>query len=129
MIIAGEPSGDMRGMELVKDLKGLVPGIDLWGVGGDLMQSEGVELIEHVRNLSIIGVWGVIKNLHNIHRQFSDIKSAVMERKPDLAILIDYPGFNLKLAKFLKKQNIPVIYYIIPQVWAWQYPTGMELDQ
>ncbi len=83
------------------------------------MRKEGVELIEHIKNLSIVGIWEVIKNLSKIRSHYKNILKNVEKRKPDMAILVDYPGFNLRLAKLLKKKNIPVVYYIIPQVWAW----------
>ncbi len=83
------------------------------------MAREKVELTEHIRNLSMVGAAEIISKLPTIHRQYKDITRNVMSRKPDLAILIDYPGFNLKVAGYLRRKSIPVIYYIIPQVWAW----------
>ncbi|MGB2631019.1 MAG: lipid-A-disaccharide synthase [Candidatus Omnitrophota bacterium] len=119
LIIAGEPSGDIRAGEVVKELKKLLPGTSFWGIGGDSMEEQGVELIEHVRRLSIVGVWEAIKKLPTIHRQYQNVVENIRTRKPALAILVDYPGFNLKTAAFLHSENIPVVYYIIPQVWAW----------
>jgi lipid-A-disaccharide synthase len=119
LIIAGEPSGDIRGGELLSELKGLLPETSFWGIGGDRMKDEGVELIEHVQNLSIVGVWEAIKDLSRIREQYKQVAENVKKRKPSLAILIDYPGFNLKIASFLHREKIPVVYYIIPQVWAW----------
>ncbi|MGD2278524.1 MAG: lipid-A-disaccharide synthase [Candidatus Omnitrophota bacterium] len=119
LIIAGEPSGDIRAGELIKELKKFLPEVHFWGIGGDRMEAEGVELIKHVRHFSIIGVWEAIKKLPQIHRQFKDVVKNARERKPFLAVLVDYPGFNLKLAAFLHGEKIPVIYYIIPQIWAW----------
>ena len=119
LIISGEPSGDIRGAELVKALKNLLPEYSFWGIGGDSLEKENVTLIDNIKNLSIIGVGQVIRKLPLIRKQFQNILDESAKRKPDLAILIDYPGFNLRLAKKLKSQGIPVIYYIIPQVWAW----------
>ncbi len=119
LIIAGEPSGDMRAAELVKELKKMVPGAIFWGVGGDLSAAEGVELVEHIKNLSIMGIWEAVKKLPQIRAQYKALTEEVLKRNPDLAILVDYPGFNLKMARFLHSENIPVAYYIIPQVWAW----------
>lgn len=119
LIIAGEPSGDMRAGELLKELKSLLPGVSFWGIGGDCMKRKGVDLIEHVSNLSIVGVWEAIRNLGKIRRQYKNLTDSIQKRKPAMAILVDYPGFNLKIAGFLHRMNIPVIYYIIPQVWAW----------
>ncbi|MCP4680876.1 MAG: lipid-A-disaccharide synthase [Desulfobacterales bacterium] len=119
-IIAGEPSGDMRGGELLRELKNILPDASFWGIGGDRMERQGVDLIEHVRNLSLVGAWEVIKKLPRIRAQYRMVTKKVLERKPDLAILIDYPGFNLKIAGFLHQHGIPVIYYVVPQVWAWR---------
>lgn len=119
LIIAGEPSGDMRASELLKELRPLMPDVHFWGTGGDSMLRENVELIEHICNLSMVGVWEVLKKLHLVRRQLSELKKEIKKRKPDFAILVDYPGFNLKMAEYLKKNGIPVVYFIIPQVWAW----------
>lgn len=119
LIIAGEPSGDMRGGELLKELNKSLPGISFWGIGGDHMLREGVELIEHIRKLSVVGVWEGLKSLPRTKLQLRRCVRAVQKRKPIAAILIDYPGFNLTLAKYFHDKNIPVIYYVIPQVWAW----------
>ena len=119
LIITGEPSGDMRGAELLKELKPLVSNISFWGIGGDRLEAEGLELIEHVRNLSIVGVWEALKSIGTIRSQYKKCVENICRRKPTAVILVDYPGFNLRIAKYLHKHNIPVIYYIIPQVWAW----------
>ena len=119
LIITGEPSGDLRAGELLKELKDLLPNTSFWGIGGDHMSRQSVELIEHIRRLSLVGVWEVIKNLSRIRKHYKNVIRNIQKRKPDLAILIDYPGFNLRVAGFLHAENIPVIYYVIPQVWAW----------
>jgi len=119
LIVAGEPSGDMRAGELFKDLTDSLPGASFWGIGGDNMLEHGVELIEHIRDLSVAGVWEAIKNYPKIRAQYRNCVENIRQRRPAAAILIDYPGFNLRLAKYLHKENIPVIYYVIPQVWAW----------
>lgn len=121
LVIAGEPSGDVRAGELLKELKKLLPDISFWGIGGDHMEAQGVELIEHISRFSIIGLWEAIKNISRIHKQFKMVINNVKSRKPSLAILVDYPGFNLKLAASLYYANVPVIYYIVPQIWAWGY--------
>lgn len=119
LIIAGEPSGDARSSELLKELKKLLPDISFWGVGGDLMAREGVDLIAHIRDFCVMGVWEAVKSLGRIRSQLAHITGEIKARKPSFAILVDYPGFNLKIAHFLKSQNIPVVYYVVPQVWAW----------
>ncbi|RKY42371.1 MAG: lipid-A-disaccharide synthase [Candidatus Makaraimicrobium thalassicum] len=119
LIITGEPSGDMRAGELLKELKKLLPEASFWGIGGDCMAGQGAELIEHVRKLSIVGVWEAVKDLSRIRRQYKNTAENIRKRRPGLAILVDYPGFNLSVARFLRRENIPVVYYILPQVWAW----------
>jgi len=119
LIIAGEPSGDVRGAELIGELRKLAPSLSFWGIGGDRMADNGVDLVEHVRDLSIVGAWEALKKLTRIRTQYRKIIATVGERKPLAAILIDYPGFNLMVAKELHSRGIPVVYYIIPQVWAW----------
>ena len=120
LIVTGEPSGDIRAAEMLKELKKLTgETVSFWGIGGDNMADQGVELTEHIKNLSLVGVVEVVKKIFSIRRQFNKVEALARERKPALAILIDYPGFNLKLAKFLHDMGVPVIYYVIPQVWAW----------
>jgi len=119
LIVAGEPSGDIRAGELLKELNKIMPGCSFWGIGGDMMEAQGVELTEHIRNLSLVGIWEIVLNLKKIFTQYKKLTKNILKRKPDMAILIDYPGFNLKIARFLHKQKIPVVYYVIPQVWAW----------
>ncbi|MBU0570423.1 MAG: lipid-A-disaccharide synthase [Candidatus Omnitrophica bacterium] len=119
LIISGEPSGDARGAELLRELKPLACDMSFWGIGGDRLRDEGLELIEHVKNLSIVGVWEALTRIGTIRSQYKKCVENIRRRKPVAAILVDYPGFNLRIAKYLSEQSIPVIYYIIPQVWAW----------
>ncbi len=119
-IIAGEASGDLHGSNLVKELKLLdkEAGIRCWG--GDLMQQAGAELVKHYRDLAFMGFIEIVKNLPEILRNLSFCKKDILAFKPDTLILIDYPGFNLRIAHWAKEQNIKVVYYISPQVWAWK---------
>jgi lipid-A-disaccharide synthase len=119
LIIAGEPSGDNIGGLLSAELKLLAPEVELFGIGGDRMDMSGVNLIYHVNQLSFLGFWEVMKHLPFIREVEKNILTQIDTRKPDLAILIDYPGFNLRLAKKLKDRRIPIMYYVSPQVWAW----------
>lgn len=119
LIIAGEPSGDIHAAKLLKELRALMPNTTFWGIGGDAMIAEGFEVVEHIKNLSIVGVWEVITKVPQIRRQMSLVTKESAERRPDAVILVDYPGFNLNLARKFKSMEIPVLYYIIPQVWAW----------
>ncbi len=118
-IIAGEPSGDIRAAELLRELKKITGGLSFWGVGGDKMRAEGVELIGHIKDFSIIGVWEAIVKLPRLLDQYRIVTRNIASRNPGLAILVDYPGFNLKIASYLHARGIPTVYYIIPQVWAW----------
>ena len=117
--VAGEASGDNVGGLLSAELRLLRPDIELFGLGGDRMFASGVELLYHTNLLSFLGFWEVLKHLGFIRRVEQDLLSKIDEKKPSLAILIDYPGFNMRLAKKLRERKIPVMYYVSPQVWAW----------
>ena len=119
LIIAGEPSGDLHASNLVRDLKTLAPDLRFFGLGGNLSQDAGVEIVSDISSLALVGLADVLKNIFAVGKVYRGILKKVDQEHPDLAILIDYPGFNLRLAKELKKRSIPVIYYISPQVWAW----------
>lgn len=119
LIVAGEASGDLHGSSLVRELRKRSSGLEIFGMGGDKMKREGVELIFHVDKLAFMGFFEVLKNLGFVRRVMKSMVSEAEERKPDLAVLIDYPGFNLRFASRLKNLGIPVVYYISPQVWAW----------
>jgi len=118
-VIAGEASGDLHGSNLVRELKKLNTNLEIRGWGGDLMQKEGVDLQKHYRDLAFMGFVEVLKNLRTILRNLDFCKKDILDFKPDAIVLIDYPGFNLRIAKWAKKQGIRVIFYIAPQVWAW----------
>jgi lipid-A-disaccharide synthase len=119
MIIAGEASGDLHGGELLRELKALGPGLEIFGIGGDRMKAEGMELVYHVRELSFMGFAEVLGHLPFIRSVMKNLERMMKERRPDALLLIDYPGFNLRFAGKAHRAGIPVIYYISPQVWAW----------
>jgi lipid-A-disaccharide synthase len=119
LIIAGEASGDTLGAGLVSEFAKIKPGHDFFGFGGDKMTAVGVESIYHIKDLAIFGFWEVVKNIRFIKKVERDLLAEVDRRKPSLAILIDYPGFNLRLAPKLRQRGIKVFYYISPQIWAW----------
>jgi lipid-A-disaccharide synthase len=119
LIVAGEASGDLHGGALVRAIQERRPELRFFGIGGDRMSESGVRLIRHVRDMSFLGFFEVVKHLPLIRRVFSEIVEAMESRRPALAIFIDYPGLNLKLAQQAKKRGIPVVYYVSPQVWAW----------
>jgi lipid-A-disaccharide synthase len=119
-IIAGEASGDLHGSNLVKELKNIdtIATIRCWG--GDLMREAGAELVKHYRDLAFMGFVEVVINLRTIMKNLRFCKNDILRFKPEALILIDYPGFNLRIAEWAKRQGIKVIYYISPQVWAWK---------
>lgn len=120
LISSGEPSGDLYGAELVRHLRQAVPGLEAVGLGGDRLAAQGVDLLAHVRELAVVGLWEVVSHLRRIHQIFRAVLARVDHERPDLAVLIDYPDFNLRLAAALRRRGIPVVYYISPQVWAWR---------
>ncbi|MBE76383.1 MAG: lipid-A-disaccharide synthase [Candidatus Marinimicrobia bacterium] len=121
-IVAGEPSGDIHAAKLVSALKGLSPKTKFFGNGGDKMAESGVKIIHHINDLSIMGFVEVIKHFPRLLRIMKETLSAIKNINPDRIILVDYPGFNLRLAKKIKNLNmdIPVTYFILPQLWAWK---------
>lgn len=119
-IIAGEASGDLHGSNLIKELKMLDDQASFRCWGGDLMQAQKATLVKHYRELAFMGFIEVVKNLNAIIKNLSFCKKDIDSYKPDVVILIDYPGFNLRIAGWAKQKGFPVIYYISPQVWAWK---------
>ncbi|HEY0355786.1 MAG TPA: lipid-A-disaccharide synthase, partial [Flavisolibacter sp.] len=119
-LIAGEASGDLHGSNLVKELKKLDQGAEIRAWGGDLMQAAGADVVKHYRDLAFMGFVEVIMNLRTIMANLRFCKADIEEYKPDVLVLIDYPGFNLRVAKWAKEKGYHIIYYISPQVWAWK---------
>jgi len=119
MIVAGEASGDLHGSGLVREMFKMQPDLEISGIGGDRMQQQGVRLLYHINEMSVLGFWDVLKRFAFFRKVYHQLVSAMEELQPDLLILIDYPGMNLKLARAAKKRAIKVFYYIAPQVWAW----------
>lgn len=119
-LIAGEASGDLHGSNLIKGIKEVDSKADLRCWGGDLMQQAGAELVRHYKECAIMGFVEVLTNLGKITRNLKDCKKDILEYNPDVLILIDYPGFNFRIAEFAKKRGIRVFYYIAPKVWAWK---------
>jgi len=120
LIVAGEQSGDLHGSNLVREMCALDPGIGFFGIGGDLMRKAGVRLVAHSSQMAVVGLTEVVTKLGFILSARRTIKGILKKTPPDLVILIDYPDFNMSLAKFAKNAGIPVFYYISPQVWAWR---------
>ncbi len=120
-LIAGEASGDLHASNLMREIKKTDHKAKFTFLGGDLMASEGGKCVKHYREMAFMGFLPVLLNLRKIFRNLSECKLAIEEFKPDVVILIDYPGFNLRVAKYVKTTTqIPVIYYIPPKIWAWK---------
>lgn len=118
-IIAGEASGDLHGANLMKALKNKDPEADMRIWGGDLMENAGGTLVKHYQDLAFMGFVEVLMNIRTILRNIRFCKKDILDFQPDALILIDYPGFNLRIAKWAKAQGLKVFYYISPQLWAW----------
>ena len=118
-MIAGEVSGDLHGAALITELKKMDENVDVFGIGGDMMKSAGMKEIYHINNMAFLGFLEVIRHLPFIKKVQKDLLKLVEEKEIKTAVLIDYPGFNLNIAKKLKAMGVKIIYYISPQVWAW----------
>ncbi|MBT7573227.1 MAG: lipid-A-disaccharide synthase, partial [Flavobacteriaceae bacterium] len=118
-IIAGEASGDLHGSNLIKEIIELDPNADIRAWGGDKMQDAGAKVVKHFKDLAFMGFYEVIINIKTILKNISFCKKDILEFNPDKIIFIDYPGFNMRIAKWSKKYKFETIYYIAPQLWAW----------
>lgn len=119
-LIAGEASGDLHGGNLVRELLKLDPSLEIRAWGGDNMEAAGAKVVKHYRELAFMGFTQVLLNLPAILRNIKACKADILQFKPDAVVLIDYPGFNLRMAEFAHGKGIKVFYYISPQVWAWK---------
>ncbi len=119
-LIAGEASGDLHGANLMRALAEIDPQAQFRFWGGDRMEAVGGKLIKHYRDLAFMGFWEVVTNLRTILRNIDLCKGDITAYQPDALIFIDYPGFNMRIAKWAKQQGIPTHYYISPQIWAWK---------
>lgn len=119
-MVAGERSGDLHGAELASELKALLGQVEIRGCGGEAMQQAGVDLVADLRDFAMVGITEVIAGLPRARRAFNRLLAEAERHRPALAVLIDAPSLNLRLAKRLKWQGIPVVYYVSPQIWAWK---------
>ena len=119
-IIAGEASGDLHGSNLTKELRKLDASAQIRAWGGDLMQAAGADIVKHYRDLAFMGFIEVVRNLPTIMRNLRWCKQDIQSFQPDVLVLVDYPGFNLRIAKWAREQGLRIVYYISPQVWAWK---------
>ena len=120
LLSAGEASGDTYGAQMIDALRQLAPEAAFFGMGGEKMQASGCELLVHANEVAVVGLVEVVKHLPAIRRRFKHLLAEAARRKPDAAVLIDFPDFNLRLARELHKLGIPVFYFVSPQIWAWR---------
>ena len=120
MVVAGEASGDLHGAHLVTALKKLIPNVNCYGLGGEMMHKAGVDIRVNVSELSVVGLIEVLKHYPRLRIVLNKMKRELQNDSPDLLVLIDSPDFNLPLAKTAKKYGVKVMYYISPQIWAWR---------
>lgn len=128
-LIAGERSGDLHGSNLVKSLKAEDPQAELVCWGGEQMEAAGARLLRHYREIAVMAIWEVIIKLFTILKYIKECRRDILEFQPDVVILIDFGGFNLKIAKLLKRENIPVYYYISPKIWAWNTSRAFKIKR
>ncbi|QRR03878.1 lipid-A-disaccharide synthase [Dyadobacter sandarakinus] len=128
-LIAGERSGDLHGSNLIKGIRASDPEAEFRGWGGDMMQVEHMKLVTHYKDTAFMGFWEVAKNLGTIRGFLKKCKSDILSWQPDALILIDYPGFNLRIAAFAKSRGLKVFYYISPKVWAWNQRRAWKIKE
>ena len=126
-LIAGERSGDLHAANLMKALLKEDPQARFRYFGGDYMQAVGGTLVVHYREMAFMGFWEVVKNLSSVKKRLTQCKEDISAYKPDAVILVDYAGFNLKIAKYAKKEGFKVFYYISPKVWAWNQKRALKI--
>lgn len=119
LILTGEASGDLHGARVIRELKKLIPDLNVFGIGGEKFKAEEIELVSHIKDITVVGFSEVIPKFFRIRKVMKLIYKKMIDEHPDMCLLIDYPGFNLRFAKLAKNQGIKVVYYILPQVWAW----------
>ncbi len=128
-IIAGEASGDLHAANLMNEIKNLDKDAQFRVWGGDLMQKEGGQIVKHYTELAFMGFVEVLMNIRQIKSNFELCKTDLLDFKPDILILVDYPGFNLRMAKFAKENNIRTYYYISPKIWAWKKSRAWKIKK
>ena len=120
LISAGEASGEMYGAQLIEAMRRIDPSVEFFGVGGERMRAAGCEIVLDSKDLSVVGITEILSHLPKIWQLFHQLIAEADRRKPDLAIVIDSPAFNWRVARQIKKRGIPVVYYVCPQFWAWR---------
>jgi lipid-A-disaccharide synthase len=120
LMVAGEASGDLQGAHLVEAIHRIDPGVQFFGIGGEGLEKVGMKLLYSSRSLSVVGITEVFPKIRSILKALRMLKQSIDQERPDLVILIDFPDFNLRLARYAHRKGISVLYYISPQVWAWR---------
>lgn len=120
-MVAGETSGDLHGAHLVEAIHQIDPEVQFFGVGGENLERKGMKLLYHSQSFSVVGITEALSKLGTVLKALGRLKSSLKQERPNLVILIDFPEFNLRLAKIARRKGIPVLYYISPQVWAWRH--------
>jgi len=120
LLVTGETSGDHHGARVISALNQMAPGLRAYGIGGDELAKAGMELLYHSRDLSVVGISEVLLRANHIVKAYRLLKRELIQSPPDLLMLIDYPEFNLRIARIAHKHGVPVFYYISPQIWAWR---------
>ena len=129
LLIAGEKSGEEHAMSFFPELKSLVPEAEFYGVGGDELKSHGMDLLYHLKDFSSMGFSEVIGKIPFYFNALSHIEKEVIRRHTKVAILVDFQGFNMRLAKRLSKRGVKVLYYVAPQAWAWKSHRAQALSE
>ncbi len=120
LMVAGEVSGDLHGAYLMEAILHIDPEVQFFGIGGERLERMGMKLLYHSQSLSVVGITEVLLKIRSIMKALRGLKQSLDQERPDLVILIDFPDFNLRLAKIAHRKGIPILYYISPQVWAWR---------
>ncbi|MDY5481999.1 MAG: lipid-A-disaccharide synthase [Veillonella caviae] len=129
MFSAGEASGDTHGASVAKALREVHPSVEMFGMGGNLMDEAGVRIVYDIKNLGVIGLVEIVKSLPKFFKLRTYLKRIMMKERPDVLVCIDYPGFNMKLAEVAHQLRIPVLYYIAPTIWAWHSSRGKTIKK
>lgn len=119
-VVAGEASGDLHAAKVIHALRRVDHSLRTFGIGGDRLAGEGMELLHHAREMAIVGLFNVLRHLKMFRRVFDELIERIEQERPDAVLLVDYPDFNLRVARRVKAMGIRVVYYISPQVWAWR---------
>ncbi|HYL16447.1 MAG TPA: lipid-A-disaccharide synthase, partial [Terriglobales bacterium] len=120
LISAGEASGEMYGAQLIEALRRRDPAMEFFGVGGERMRALGCDTVVDSNDLAVVGITEILSHLAKIYRRFDELIAEADKRRPDLAVVIDSPAFNWRVARQMHHRGIPVVYYVCPQFWAWR---------